>query len=61
MKKISFFVGLIVMSTTILLAQPKVELVAKTAEKKVDVLIDGKLFTSYIYPDNVKKPVLWPV
>jgi hypothetical protein len=31
------------------------------AEKKVDVLIDGKLFTSYIYPDNIKKPVLWPV
>ena len=30
-------------------------------EKKVDVTIDGKLFTSYIYPDNVKKPVLWPL
>jgi len=29
--------------------------------KKVDVMVDGKLFTSYIYPDNVKKPVLWPV
>lgn len=31
------------------------------AEKKVDVLVDGKLFTSYIYPDNIKKPVLWPI
>jgi hypothetical protein len=30
-------------------------------EKKVDVLIDGKLFTSYIWPESIKKPVLWPV
>ena len=49
------------MSASMLFAQPKVELVTKSSEKKVDVLIDGKLFTSYIYPDNVKKPVLWPV
>ena len=42
-------------------AQPKVELLTKTSEKKIDVLIGGKLFTSYIYPDNIKKPVLWPV
>lgn len=38
-----------------------IELVRNDAEKKVDVMIDGQLFTSYIYPDNVKKPVLWPV
>jgi len=38
-----------------------VDLKVNEAEKKVDVMIDGKLFTSYIYPDNVKKPVLWPV
>ncbi len=31
------------------------------AEKKVDVMIDGELFTSYIYPDQIKKPVLWPL
>lgn len=30
-------------------------------ERKVDILIDGKLFTSYIYPENIKKPVLWPL
>ncbi len=42
-------------------AQPEIKLVPKPSEKKVDVLIDGKLFTSYIYPDNIKKPVLWPV
>jgi hypothetical protein len=38
-----------------------VKLQENKAEKKVDVLIDGKLFTSYIYPNNIKKPVLWPV
>ncbi len=38
-----------------------VDLKVNEGEKKVDVMVDGKLFTSYIYPDNVKKPVLWPV
>lgn len=40
---------------------PLVELQVKDQEKKVDVLIDGQLFTSYIYPETIKKPVLWPV
>ena len=31
------------------------------AEKKIDVLVDGKLFTSYRWPDNVYKPVLYPI
>ena len=35
----------------------KIQLVRNDAEKKVDVLVDGELFTSYIYPDNIKKPV----
>lgn len=29
--------------------------------KRVDVMIDGKPFTSYIYPDLLKKPVLYPI
>ncbi len=40
---------------------PGVELTVNETEKKVDVLVDGELFTSYIYPDNIMKPVLWPV
>lgn len=39
----------------------KVELVNKETEKKVDVIIDGILFTSYYFPENVFKPVLYPV
>ena len=27
----------------------------------IDVLYDGKLFTSYIYPDDLEKPVLYPL
>ncbi len=29
--------------------------------KRVDISIDGKPFTSYIYPDVLKKPVLYPI
>jgi hypothetical protein len=39
----------------------KVDLVNNEAEKKVDVIIDGKPFTSYCWFDNVYKPVLYPV
>ena len=39
----------------------KIGFVVKEADKKVDVMIGGKLFTSYIWPDNVMKPVLYPV
>jgi hypothetical protein len=39
----------------------KVDLVNREAENKIDVMVDGKLFTSYCYYDNVYKPVLYPV
>ena len=39
----------------------KIELVRNDAEKKVDVFIEGELFTSYIYPSSIKKPVLYPL
>ena len=38
-----------------------VEVVANEAERHVDVIIDGQPFTSYIWPDSVKKPVLYPL
>ena len=41
--------------------EPQLELKVNENEKKVDVMVDGKLFTSYIYPDEIKKPVLWPL
>lgn len=38
-----------------------VQLVVNEAARRVDVLIDGQPFTSYIWPDSVKKPVLYPL
>jgi hypothetical protein len=31
------------------------------AGKRIDITLDGKPFTSYIYPDELKKPVLYPL
>lgn len=39
----------------------RITLVQNDAEKRVDVMIDGSLFTAYIYPETVKKPVLFPI
>ncbi|HSO88790.1 MAG TPA: PmoA family protein [Draconibacterium sp.] len=61
MKKLFLVMLILAVGFSNTMAQPKVQLQSKPAEKKIDVLIDGKLFTSYIYPDNIKKPVLWPV
>ena len=50
-------------SSSLLFGQSKqpIDLKVSEADKKVDVMINGILFTSYIYPSNVMKPVLWPV
>jgi len=32
-----------------------------TVNRNVDVIIDGKIFTSYIYPKDLEKPVLFPI
>lgn len=29
--------------------------------KRIDITVDGKPFTSYIYPDTIMKPVLYPL
>ena len=38
-----------------------VEVKVNEAAKRVDVTIDGKPFTSYIWPATLKKPVLYPL
>lgn len=38
-----------------------ITLVRKDAEKKVEVHVDGKLFTAYLYPTTIDKPVLYPI
>jgi hypothetical protein len=43
----------------------KIEFVKKESEKRVDIMVDGRLFTSYRWHDpiflNIMKPVLYPV
>ena len=61
----SLIPGLIIVFwlTAPIVAQEKarIELLFDKSQKKVEVLIDGSLFTAYIFPDNLQKPVLWPV
>lgn len=61
MKQIISAMCIVVLALTSCATKPKVTLESNPDERKVDVLIEGKLFTSYIYPTRVKKPVLWPV
>jgi hypothetical protein len=39
----------------------KVNFITSEADRKIDVMIDGKLFTSFRWPGNVYKPILYPV
>jgi hypothetical protein len=55
------FVTLSLMTASPLLAQKGVQVKPDEAIRRVDVAIDGKPFTSYIWPDTLKKPVLYPV
>lgn len=38
-----------------------VQVIPDEARRRVDVIVDGKPFTSYIWPDTLKKPVLFPL
>lgn len=42
-------------------AQPEIRVVSNEAENRVDVLVDGGLFTAYLYPSTIQKPVLYPI
>lgn len=38
-----------------------VQVIAHESQRRVDVTIDGKPFTSFIWPTTLKKPVLYPL
>lgn len=64
--KRNYFLLLLLFASNFITAQnrEKVTFVHNKAESKVDVLVDGKLFTSYLYTDKLpvlKKPVLYPI
>ncbi len=39
----------------------RIRIVPNEAERRVDVVIDGQPFTSYIWPEKLAKPVLFPL
>ena len=39
----------------------RVDVVPRPAERRVDVLVGGRPFTSYVYPAELTKPVLYPL
>jgi hypothetical protein len=57
------FVIVFTLATTAVLAQKSeaVKVVKTPNENKVNVFIGGKLFTSFLYPDSLEKPVLFPI
>lgn len=61
----SFVTALLIATSMTLNAQQSkdldVKLVRVDDKNRVDVIIDGKLFTSYQYPVNIEKPFLYPV
>ncbi len=42
-------------------ASMRVRVTPNEAARRVDVTIDGRPFTSYIWPERLKKPVLYPI
>ncbi len=41
--------------------EKRIQLIRNDSIQSVDILIDGEFFTAYIYPENLEKPVLYPV
>lgn len=61
LKKGAIVLSLFLFTCSSVMAQKAVKFVKDEKNKKVDVIIDGKLFTSYIYPADLDKPVLYPI
>ena len=60
------FIVLAVLMTMLMTAQAQktekgVRVVPNEAARRVDVIIDGQPFTSYIWPDTLMKPVFYPL
>jgi hypothetical protein len=51
----------VTLSTACLAQEATVTFKKSDQQKKVNVLIGGKLFTSLMYPDSLEKPVLYPL
>jgi len=53
--------ALIYISQSFAQKNEKVQVVKSSTQNKINVFIGNKLFTSFLYPDSLEKPVLYPV
>lgn len=60
-KSITYFLLLFATTTAGAQKQQPVKIIRSATDNKIDILIGGKLFTSFLYPDSLEKPVLYPV
>ena len=61
-KTFSFVIAIVTLNSVVYAQQKQPVTVLKSAsENKVDIFISGKLFTSFLYPDTLEKPVLYPL
>jgi hypothetical protein len=56
-----YILAMVLMAFCLTATSQNVKLVQDEANRKVDVMIGGKLFTSYCYPANIEKPYLFPI
>lgn len=64
MKNVLLFTVILILCSECIEAKKtasRVDFTHDEANKKMDVSINGKYFTSLIYPDNMEKPVLYPI
>ncbi len=63
MKTILLLVALFALTVNGIAQKNHIQLTANDAQKRVDVMVDGKPFTAYWYPGPavLKKPVLYPI
>ena len=57
----ALFVALNCFVVTSLAQERGVRIVRNEASRRVDVFVDGRPFTSYIWPETLTKPVLYPL
>lgn len=63
MKALCITILAVLVSASYVISSPKekVEFKNDKSGKKVEVFVDGKFFTAYIYPDNMEKQTLYPI
>lgn len=60
-KKALFLLPVLLLASTCAINAQALKIKLVQGDHKIDVLVEGKLFTSYMYPADLEKPFLYPV